>query len=367
MPTTTDDAGDVNNIFAATTCTSFLYSEEQVAAGVFDWRDAIIYFVFVDHFFDGDPTSNCNVAGASSEGTPGTTIRDEQLHGGDWQGVTQQINAGYFNNLGVARSGSPCRSRTAIRFSGPASPATTAVERVQLREYPYQYSAYAGYWPTDPGAVDGGSPSVEKCFGTAADLHALVAAAHANNLKVLFDYAMVDALDTGAAFTNNASWFTEDCQCGDTADGCSDYNDYQCWFTPYLAHFDFSGSSAAAATARAYSINGALALAEDLQAMTLFASTRSSRSIELAPVAPPSDQRLRGVQAADGGAVQHFYMVGETYDFEDHRIHRQLHRLTTALDGQFDFPLRYRLVDVMLRARYVAVAQLLRHSPRRGE
>jgi hypothetical protein len=30
-------------------------------AGVFDWRDAVIYFTFVDRFFDGDGQNPCRV------------------------------------------------------------------------------------------------------------------------------------------------------------------------------------------------------------------------------------------------------------------------------------------------------------------
>jgi glycosidase len=53
-------------------------------------------------------------------------------------------------------------------------------------------------------------------------------------------------------------------------------------------------------------------------------------------------------QAADGGVTQHFYMVGETYDFDDMAYIRSFINPSTGLDGQFDFPLRYRIVDVML-------------------
>ena len=76
-------------------------TEELVCPGEnpivgYDWRDAVIYFVFVDRFVDGDPSTNCNVAGVSTEGN---NIRNYK--GGDWKGVTEKINAGYFDDLGV--------------------------------------------------------------------------------------------------------------------------------------------------------------------------------------------------------------------------------------------------------------------------
>ena len=88
--TATTDAGDVNSVFAATTCTNFTCPVPQTAAGVFDWHDAVIYFVFVDRFFDGNPSNNCSVSGASSEGTPGTPqYTTNNYMGGDWASVTQ--------------------------------------------------------------------------------------------------------------------------------------------------------------------------------------------------------------------------------------------------------------------------------------
>ena len=56
QPRPTDDAGNTNNLEAAITCpSSYTCSAPPVPPpGVFDWRDAVIYFVFVDRFFDGD-------------------------------------------------------------------------------------------------------------------------------------------------------------------------------------------------------------------------------------------------------------------------------------------------------------------------
>jgi len=41
-------------------------------------------------------------------------------------------------------------------------------------------------------------------------------------------------------------------------------------------------------------------------------------------------------------------MVGETYDFDDMAFIRSFINPSTQLDGQFDFPLRYRIVQAML-------------------
>ncbi|MGD0525617.1 MAG: alpha-amylase family glycosyl hydrolase [Polyangiaceae bacterium] len=333
QPMTTDDAGDVNNLAAAITCPNdYTCATPPVPpAGVFDWRDAVIYFVFVDRFFDGDPSNNCNVSGSST----GQYTSANYL-GGDWAGVTQKITSGYFTDLGV----------NTLWITVPLQNADTVTGAGELCNNgscapdQYNFSAYHGYWPSDP-------TNVEKCFGSPSDLHALVTAAHAANLKVLFDYAMVDVHTSAAIYTqhlnDSPSWFTPFCQCGDTNNGCSDYNDYKCWFAPYLAHFDFTNSSAA----RTYSVNAALGLIQTYgnDAFRLDAIKQVDPSW-LASLRPQTT--TYEAQVADGGSPQRFYMVGETYDFDDMAYIRSFINPTTALDGQFDFPLRYRLVDAML-------------------
>src|SRR5438128_12162348 len=56
------------------------YEKPPPPAGVFDWRDAVLYFAFVDRFADGDPSNNCNVQNVENPG---------QYKGGDWKGVTK--------------------------------------------------------------------------------------------------------------------------------------------------------------------------------------------------------------------------------------------------------------------------------------
>ncbi|HEY3816753.1 MAG TPA: alpha-amylase family glycosyl hydrolase [Polyangiaceae bacterium] len=333
QPMTTDDAGDMNNLAAAITCPNdYTCATPPVPpAGVFDWRDAVIYFVFVDRFFDGDPSNNCSVSGSST----GQYTSANYL-GGDWAGVTQKITSGYFTDLGVNTLWItvPVQNADAVTGAGElCNSGACAPDQ-------YEFSAYHGYWPTDP-------TSVEKCFGSPSDLQALVTAAHTAKLKVLFDYAMVDVHTSAAIYkqhvNDSPSWFTPFCQCGDTNDGCSNYNDYKCWFAPYLAHFDFTNSSAA----RTYSVNAALGLIQTYgnDAFRLDAIKQVDPSW-LASLRPQTTTYES--QAADGGAPQRFYMVGETYDFDDMAYIRSFINPATALDGQFDFPLRYRIVDAIL-------------------
>jgi glycosidase len=158
---------------------------------------------------------------------------------------------------------------------------------------------------------------------------------------------MVDIHTSSPVYTqhmnDNPSWFTPFCQCGDTNNGCSDYGDYKCWFAPYLAHFDFTNSTAA----RTYSVNAALGLVQsygnDAFRLDAIKQVDPSWLAALRPLTTAYEAR-----AADGGAPQRFYMVGETYDFDDMGYIRSFVNPSTGLDGQFDFPLRYRIVDAVL-------------------
>ena len=287
-------------------------------AGVFDWRDAVIYFVFVDRFLDGNPGNNCNVVGSQS--TPYTSTN---YLGGDWAGVTQKITAGYFNDLGV----------NTLWITVPIKNADDVADQGANGDS-HMYSAYHGYWPSDP-------TSTESCFGSAADLQALVQAAHAKSLKVLFDYAMVHVHTESPLYkqhqNDSPAWFTPSCVCG--AQGCGNF-DTSCWFTSYLAHYDYTN-----AAARSFSVNAAISLIEQNgnDAFRLDAIKQVDPSW-LASLRPAITSQILAKETPQ----QRFYMVGETYDFQNRGLIASMIDPASKLDGQFDFPLRIRLVEAML-------------------
>jgi glycosidase len=321
-PTTSDGNGNTNNLLAPVTCNPTLCeTPPDPPPGVFDWRSAVIYFVFVDRFFDGDSTNNCNVSGTSTVGTA-----SGNYEGGDWVGVTQKINASYFEDLGVNTLWItvPIKNADADAYEGTGGD-------------DHYYSAYHGYWPYD---LD----SYEPCFGTLAELQALVTAAHNHGLKVLFDFAMVQVTIDSPLYTNNTSWFWPnsynggDCICG----GNCDWNaqGLQCWFASYLPHWNYT-----VAAARNYSVNAAISLiqATGIDGFRLDAIKQVDPSwllqlrtnVQSTIVAPETPQ-------------QRFYMVGETYDFYNTVYIDSFVDPATKLDGQFDFPARRNLVDTML-------------------
>ena len=121
----------------------------------FRWDDEVAYFVLIDRFNNGEPSNDRENLRADQLRYQDTGFLDgirRYHHGGDLRGVTERLE--YLVDLGV-----------------------TVVVLSPLMGH---NGDYHGYCTTDPATVD---PS----FGTAADLHELVRAAHALGLRVILD------------------------------------------------------------------------------------------------------------------------------------------------------------------------------------
>jgi hypothetical protein len=89
-PDSVDDGfGGKNSLLEPTTCEEF--SCDSALIGTFDWRDSVIYFVFVDRFENGNK-GNDKLIGVEAAA---------DWYGGDWAGVQAKVEEGYFNELGV--------------------------------------------------------------------------------------------------------------------------------------------------------------------------------------------------------------------------------------------------------------------------
>ena len=321
-PTTTDGSGNTNNVLAPVTCDPALCdSPPDPPPGVFDWRSSVIYFVFVDRFFNGNPNNDCHVSGTSVSGSA-----SGDYEGGDWAGVTQKIDSGYFTDLGVNTLWITVPVKNADTDAYPGTGGDNHV-----------YSAYHGYWPYDLN-------SYEPCFGSQSDLETLVTEAHKNGLKILFDFGMVQVTIDSPVYQQNPGWFWPnsynggDCICGQNCDWNA--QGLQCWFASYLPHWNYTVQAA-----RDYSVGAAISLAKNTNAdgfrldaikqvdPSWLLELRQDVQTEIVPLQSPN---------------QRFYMVGETYDFYDTQYIASFVDPSTKLDGQFDFPARRNLVDTML-------------------
>lgn len=309
-PNQVDDGfGGFNSVLDAATCEDWDCESDNI--GDFDWRDAVIYFVFVDRFYNGD---------MGNDGPIGVeALADWQ--GGDWAGVTQKLDEGYFNDLGI----------NVLWLSVPMD----NTQESGAGNDGHDYSAYHGYWPQN---LD----QTEEHFGTLAELQTLVETAHAHGIKVLFDYAMNHVHASASIYAQNPDWFWPndngqggDCVCGG---GCGwDGSDgRRCWFTPYLPDFNFTDAGA-----RDYSISNAMQWIADT----------GVDGFRLDAVKHIEDQWLLDLRARVKSEVEpisgeHFYMVGETFTGDRDLIAYYVN--SSMLDGQFDFPMRMELANKVL-------------------
>lgn len=123
------------------------------------WKSATVYFLLTDRFNNGNPENDLQF-----ERKPdGAILRN--FEGGDIAGITQKIEEGYFDSLGV----------NVIWFTPVFEQIKSHTDEGTGKTY-----AYHGYWTRDWTALD---PN----FGTEADLQTLVNTAHAHGIRILLD------------------------------------------------------------------------------------------------------------------------------------------------------------------------------------
>ena len=123
------------------------------------WKNATVYFLLADRFNNGDQTNDLSL----NRKKDGAVLRS--FEGGDLKGITQKIEEGYFDKLGV----------NAIWMTPVVEQIHSSTDEGTGKTY-----AYHGYWAKDWTSVD---PN----FGTEQDFAALVAAAHQRGIRVIME------------------------------------------------------------------------------------------------------------------------------------------------------------------------------------
>ncbi len=303
----------------------------------FDWRDSVMYFAMVDRFFDGDPSNDSPVAGASDgDANMGAS---GQYEGGDLEGLKAKIP--YLADLGV----------TALWITAPYENRNTAGAAIDPGSDSHLYSAYHGYWPSPPNVsyADPNNPTprpeVESRIGDETDLRTLIDQAHladsanGHGIKILFDYVMNHVDDTSGLYQAHNDWFARDAGnfrlCGPENLWDDPYWGTRCAFTPYLPPFDYENPAP-----RAWSVSDALWWAK-----TFNIDGYRLDAIKHVPLVWLTDLRSRlnsEITNPDGGR---FYLVGETFAYDNRDQIKGFVNPDTMLDGQFDFPFKARLCE----------------------
>ncbi|MCI6652078.1 MAG: alpha-amylase family glycosyl hydrolase [Ruminococcus sp.] len=139
----------------------------------FTWDNATVYFMLTDRFKNGN-TSNDHSYGRTldKDGKPisGWDTAPGTFHGGDFAGITQAIEEGYFNDLGV----------NALWISAPYEQTHGYCDSGNGH---FAHYSYHGYYVLDYTETDAN-------FGTPEEFETLVDTAHEHGLRVIMDIVM---------------------------------------------------------------------------------------------------------------------------------------------------------------------------------
>ncbi len=164
-----------------------------------DWRDEVIYFALTDRFANGDPGNDDGpMRGPGDVADLGNPLA---WHGGDYAGLTQKINEGYFERMGF----------TALWISPVVLqvPAIVVNDANSPNDGEY-FAGYHGYWAEDFVRVD-------PHFGTLAELQTLVETAHKKGLKIIQDIVVNHAGYGAALVSEHPDWFNDEATCANSA------------------------------------------------------------------------------------------------------------------------------------------------------
>ncbi len=300
-----------------------LYVPVWVGSGTWDWRSANLYFAFTDRFNNGDPSNDITIPGVAYQAN---------YQGGDFDGIRQKIEEGYFDDLGI----------DAIWVSPHLDNTNNAEYGVDGR----LYSGYHGYWPASPS-------STEPAFGTRQDLKDMIQAAHEHGIRVLFDLVANHVHNQHPYYSQEniaAGWFNDYDLCTEN-DGWS-RNPIGCWFAPYLPDINYQNPDALHTM-----VDDALryVLAYDIDGYRVDAV----KHVENCYLYHLSTDIHEQVEHGSDAPEDRFYLVGETFvgtwDWNCDGSTACAQALVKnyigdrMLDGQFDFPLYWEIVMALAR------------------
>ncbi len=131
--------------------------EDALVSNSASFSTDVIYQIVTDRFLDGDLSNN-------PDGSIFDTGNLRKYHGGDWSGIMDKLNDGYFTDLGV----------TALWISSPA-------ENITTMDPSNNTASYHGYWARDFFRTN-------SSFGSMGEFREFVQTAHDKGIKVVIDF-----------------------------------------------------------------------------------------------------------------------------------------------------------------------------------
>lgn len=180
-----------------------------------DWHFAVLYNLMVDRFLDGN---HGNTQRADAENLHPLA----NFHGGDFAGIIQKLEEGYFSDLGI----------TSIWLS----PVQLQPERAYTEWIPpnRKFTGYHGYWPIAPRTID-------PRYGTDTELKTLVNLAHQKGIKVILDFVSNHVHQEHPYVSEHRDWFGK----VKMDDGSMNIRNWSeetrltTWFDEFIPSFDY--------------------------------------------------------------------------------------------------------------------------------
>ena len=148
-----------------------------------DLHNSIMYFLMVDRFADGDSTNNNPVDDPK--------INEKANHkGGDFTGIDYQLNAGYFDSLGMN-----------TLWVSPITLNAEGAWGLWDKGITSTFSGYHGYWPVSSSLID-------PHFGTDKSFRTLIDNAHSHDMNVIVDYVANHVHQNHPVYKLHPEWAT---------------------------------------------------------------------------------------------------------------------------------------------------------------
>ncbi|MBQ9243048.1 MAG: hypothetical protein IJ165_07450 [Proteobacteria bacterium] len=322
--TTVTDTVSENNkyTYLITTNHGEVYVPVWVEDQAFDWHDALLYFAFTDRFVNADP-------GNDKKSHTWDHCAATDWYGGDFKGLQQKVESGYFDELGVNTLWI-----SSVTKNTEATSAGTNGDN-------HNYSAYHSYWPvsafmTDTNKGDfNGLPAIEDHFGTPEDLRNLVEACHKRGIRVLVDFAANHVFKDSPMFSKHPDWFN-DASNPQLCDNNNNWDNYseKCWFSQDLPDINYEN-----ANARKAMVDHAVWLIKQTNIDGFRVDAVKHMNIQFIKELRAATEKL----FANTGIM--FYMVGETFTGDVGLLNKYIGN--DLLHAQFDFPLYYKIGNVL--------------------
>lgn len=166
-----------------------LSSTRAIEPDNFAWRNALVYFVITDRFYNGDSSNDINYGRIVDYGSE--RLNAATFHGGDFAGILQKAREGYFSNMGIDVV---WMTDVYEQIHGWMSGSGT------INDFPHY--GYHGYYPLDYTQID-------KNYGTVEEFRELVDYLHSQNIRVILGAnlnnpgypTLLDAVQLGFADT----------------------------------------------------------------------------------------------------------------------------------------------------------------------